>query len=151
MEEQAYLTIKNIDIPLIEDLENMPVPLVVGEGEDYWTLEPGKDEWNQLTANTFLNSRFYNDPLDGVAKYAKIGVRPILFIEGLDEYNLTKYQDSVEIFGKDWVYIGNNELFASKTLFTSKFDHNTHDYDDSYLKYRLENWLKYNLKEFNED
>lgn len=68
-------------------------------------------------------------------------IRPILIIPELEDLNLEKYKDSLEVFGIEWIYIGDEMVLAEKPIFESIFDLNSNNYETSVIKLKLENWL----------
>lgn len=72
-------------------------------------------------------------------------VRPALIIPELEDLDLEKYKDSVEIFGLEWIYIGNGMVLAEKPIFESIFDEESTNYETSEIKQKLENWLENQL------
>ena len=135
--ETKFLEIEGITLLSLYEANKLPQSIVAFEGI-WWLRSPS----------------YYSDHIECVnsdGHYAGCGhvrfnickARPVLIIPELEDLDLEKFKDSIEVFDRDWIYIGNGMALAEKSIFESRFnDSDSNDYETSEIKQKLEDWLK---------
>ena len=144
MEDEVYLVVKAITL-LSADEANELTDKIRDVSRRWWLKSPGA--FSDFAAFVRVDGSV-SDTGDFVGN-EEIGVRPVLVIEYLDSLKLVLYQ-KLEIFDKDWLYIGNNRALSKDVLFCQKFDKASNDYEGSEIERCLDKWLEKIKKEFEE-
>lgn len=93
------------DLLDIREVKKVPVNIRSYSGE-WWLRSPGYN--SILAAFVYFDGSVSNF---GDCVYLDyFAVRPALHISNLDSFNLQIYKDSIKVFDKYWVYIGNNKV-----------------------------------------
>lgn len=134
--EDVYLEVLDIDIPLVSQIFAADRDKLAAS-RSFWVLLPHKHVGEDYLAGIF-NSETHM--VEECAIDEMQGIQPVMLIAGLDKLNLPRLS-TLEIFGHDWTYIGNDVVFCDNTVAVDFFDLNSSDYDKSQLKSRVKNIL----------
>lgn len=143
MAEDTFLEIYGIT--LLTAGEAYKVPQTIRACKAGWWLQSPSDYDFISIMFVFQNGMIsrYGDVID-IERH----VRPALIIPELEDLNLEKYKDSVTIFDREWIYIGNGMVLAEKPIFESIFDKNSNNYESSQIKQKLEDWLETQIEKY---
>lgn len=140
--EEEYLNIIDIDILSVNEAKKLDDDL--RDVSTRWWLKP-VSHLSGFAPFVCANGSV-NENGDFVGSI--MGVRPVLYFEDLDSYCLECFKDRVEVFNRDWIYIGGNMVLLKDILLYRSFDNKTDDDESDYESSELKEFLKEQLEEW---
>lgn len=132
-------TIKNKDVISsdllsVEETENIPT-WILANGEWWWLRSPGYNSYHAVIIHS--NGYIYNIGRD--IDYYTVEVRPALKVLNLSELEIG---ETVKVFNRMAQYIGNGKVLLCESIFKSRFDEESNNYETSEVKYKLDEWFE---------
>lgn len=125
-----------LDLLSIEEVKKLPIK--IRQYDCWWWLRsPGY--YSDSIANVNTNGFVFED-----GDYVYVGsyaVCPALTISNLKSFNLKLYS-AYNLFGYNWIYIGNNKFLYKDKIIRHWFDEESNDYETSDIKQFLNEWLQ---------
>ncbi|MBR6271392.1 MAG: hypothetical protein IKR26_04490 [Lachnospiraceae bacterium] len=135
IKREIDVNIEGITLLSIEEAEELPQTVRVCE-ESWWLRTPGDGSDCAAVVRSGGSVDYIGyDVYDCFA-----AVRPALKIANIKAYR--PYEDKLEVFRINWIYIGDNLWLAEEPIFHSEFDEESNNYEKSEIKKELEDWLK---------